>query len=396
MIKEALDKIQAQIAQLQPGSLKKTLGFLPKDPPTLHKLCVDLNKRGNILLLTSPNKLEESWIVLDQDLLLSRVTGTVFAPEGFRQHRSISNSTGVVPMSQLQSFFSDLDVNMLAQFLCHLEFCQEITDREVLQLLEATESPQQAESQGRFFFFPALVSIAVPDSVWQLNAKFSYHSGWILQSSQDEQFFMPRFLHVLILRLAFSFALAPDIEVPSSDLPVLQRKCTVWKNGICWASRSGVEVLVEMVAQSRRVNVMLRCLKGREVACAHIRSTVIEKVRSAREDFCPKIPISEFAIHPSDIFQHPLKPMAELNLVSYSELTKAIVAAEPCVLDTVGRPVDLEELFYFEPYSHFGGEILHKLLGMNMISNHCFDTAIARPIACNMLKFCNIQEHALA
>ena len=358
-VKEALAKVQAHSAS---EAADQTLAnFFPEDSRTLCKFCEDLNERGNILLLRNPHKFEESWIVLDQDLLLSRVTGTVFAPDGFKEHHNIANSTGVVPLSQLKSTFPDLDVNMLAQFLFHLEFCQEITDQEVLQLLEATDSSQQTQSQEKFFFFPALVSITAPDSVWQSDAKFSYHSGWILQSSQDEQFFMPRFLQVLILRLAFLFALTPDIEVPSSDLPVLQRKCTVWKDGISWASRSGVEVLVEMVAQSRRVNVMLRCLKGREVACAHIRSTIIQKVRSAREDFCPKIAISEFAIHPSDIIQHPLKPMAKLNLVSYTELTKAIVAAEPCVLDTVGRPVGLEELLYFEPYSHLGERILCKL-----------------------------------
>ena len=364
-VKAALAKVQTHSASEAAG--KTLANFFLKDSLTLCKFCEYLNERGNILLLRNSLKFEESWIVLDRDLLLSRVIGTVFAPDDFKEDHNIANSTGVVPLSQLKSTFPDLDVNMLAQFLFHLELCQEITDQEVLQLLKATDSSQQTQSQEKFFFFPALVSITAPDSVWQSNAKFSYHSGWILQISEDELFFMPRFLYVLILRLAFSFALNPDVEMPSSDLLVLQRKCKVWKNGISWASRSGVEVLVEMVAQSRRVNVMLRCLKGREVACAHIRSTIIEKVRSAREDFCPKIPISEFFIHPSDIIQYPLKPMAKLNLVSRTDLTKAIVAAEPCVLDTVGRPVDLEELFFFEPYSHLGGGILHKLLGKNFV-----------------------------
>ena len=375
-VKEALAIVQTHSAG---ESDDQTLAnFFPEDSRTLCKFCEDLNERGNILLLRNPHKFEESWIVLDQDLLLSRVTGTVFAPDGFKEHHNIANSTGVVPLSQLKSTFPDLDVNMLAQFLFHLEFCQEITDQEVLQLLEATDSSQQTQSQEKFFFFPALVSITAPDSVWQSDAKFSYYSGWILQSSQ---FFMPRFLQVLILRLAFSFALTPDVEVPSSDLPVLQRKCKVWKNGISWASRSGVEVLVEMVAQGKRINVMLRCLKGREEACADVRLTVIEKVRSAREDFCPKILISEFFVCPSDIIQYPLEPMAKLNLVSYSELTKATAAANPCVLDTLGGLMDLKELFYFNPYSHLGGGILHKLLGMNFDFQLLFQYCDSRPIA---------------
>ena len=358
-IKEAADRIQTHSTESPTASADRTvLGFIPKDFHTLYKLCIDLNERGNILLLRNPHKPEDSWIVLDQDLLLSRVTGTVFAPEGFKEHHSIANSTGVVPLSQLKSFFSGLDVNMLAQFLSHLEFCQEVSDKEVLQLLGTSES--SVEVQERFLFFPALVSIAAPDSVWQASSKFSYYSGWILQSSQAEYFFMPRFLQVLILRLAFSFALTTDVEIPSSGLPALQRKCTVWKNGISWASRSGVEALVEVVAQ-RRVNVILRCLKGTEVACTRIRSTIIQKVHSAKDELCPKVPISELFIHPTDTIQYPLKPIAELNLVGYSELTKAIVAAEPGMLDTMGRPVALEELLHFEPYSHLGEEILCKL-----------------------------------
>ena len=358
-IKDVVDRIRTHLAELPTASADRAvLSFIPGDSHTLNKLCVDLNERGNILLLRSPHKPQESWIVLDQDLLLSRVTGTVFAPEGFKEHHSIAASTGVVPLSQLNGFFADLDVNMLAHFLSHLEFCQEVSDKEVLQLLGTSES--SLEVQERFFFFPALVSITAPDSVWQANSKFSYYSGWILQSSQAEQFFMPRFLQVLILRLAFSFALTPDVEIPSSDVPALQRKCAVWKNGISWASRSGVEALVEVVAQ-RSVNVILRCLKGREVACIRIRSTIIQKVHSAIEEFCPKVAISELFIHPTDTVRYPLKPLAELNLVGCSELAKAIVAAEPGVLDTEGKQVDLEELLHFEPYSHLGEQILCKL-----------------------------------
>ena len=356
-IEEAVERIRTHSAEV-PTTERTVLGFLSENFHTLYKVCVDLNDRGSILLLRSPHKPEESWIVLDQDLLLSRVTGTVFAPEGFKEHHTIANSTGVVPLSQLKSFFSDLDVNMLAQFLSHLEFCQEVSDEEVLLLLGTSES--SLDVQERFFFFPALVSITAPDSVWQTNSKFSYYSGWMLQSSQAEQFFMPRFLQVLILRLAFSFALAPSVETPRNDLPALQRKCAVWKNGINWASRSGVEALVEVVAH-RRINVILRCLTGREVACTRIRSTIIQKVHSAREEFCPKVPISELFIHPTDTTQYPLKPIAELNMVGYSQLVTAIVAAEPCVVDAVGRPVDLEELLHFEPYSHLGERILCQL-----------------------------------
>ena len=122
----------------------------------------------------------------------------------------------------------------------------------------------------------------------------------MLQCNQPEHFFLPRFLHVLLLRLAFSFALSPDTPDCDSGLPVIQKKCSVWKNGISWANRHGVEALVEVVEKSRRVNVMLRCLNDAEVRCSQIRSAVITKVLDAKKEFCPKISVSESLVRPTD------------------------------------------------------------------------------------------------
>ena len=42
-------------------------------------------------------------------------------------------------------------------------------------------------------------------------------------------------------------------------------------------------------------------------------------------------------------------------------MARAVVTAELCVLDTTGRPVEIEKLLYFEPYAHLGEAILHEL-----------------------------------
>ena len=235
------------------------LSFIPTEcPDKLCKMCEDLHERGSILLLRNAEELKDSWIILDQATLLSQVTSTVFAPEGFKQHRDLASSTGVVPYSKLQAHFPSLDTDMVAQFLCHLEFCQESNDREVLQLLQMSDEPLSINK--RVFFSPALVSIGAPGvksvpvvpslvqisttKIWEPNDEFVYHSGWILQCSEHEHFFTPRFLQVLLLRLAFSFALTPDTQ--EGNLPSIQRECDVWKSGICWHNRSGVGVLVEV------------------------------------------------------------------------------------------------------------------------------------------------------
>ena len=76
------------------------------------------------------------------------VTWTILS---WHQHQNIS-STGVVPLSMIASLFPELDRDMICQLLCHLEFCHEITDPEILALLQAKTDT----SPSNFFSFLAL------------------------------------------------------------------------------------------------------------------------------------------------------------------------------------------------------------------------------------------------
>ena len=155
---------------------------------------------------------------------------------------------------------------MITAFLTHLEFCHEITDPEALRLLQMPNSSASTFCSEKYLFFPALVSIEAPGDVWETDYKFVYQSGWVLLCSQSHEFFTPRYLQVLLVRLAFSFALALEQQVSH---PALHRKCSVWKNGIYWANRNGVECLVE-VTNAKWVTVMVRCLKENEIKCVHL------------------------------------------------------------------------------------------------------------------------------
>ena len=176
-------------------------------------LC-ELNNRGRIMYL-------KGWIILDQAALLSKVNGVLFAPEDFKQHCNLANATGVVPISKLAQKFPQHNLDMLVQFLSHLEFCLEIHDREVLQLLCPEERlPPTENTIERFLFFSGLVSLKAPIGVWEINPQFPQLCGWMLQCCEAGQFLTSQFIQVLFLRIAFSCALAPDTP-GSSDLPVL-------------------------------------------------------------------------------------------------------------------------------------------------------------------------------
>ena len=359
-----LSKVASAIASESADN--QLAAFIPEGISVASHICNELNERGNILFFKGSGANESSWIILHKEILLSRVTGTVFAPKDSMQYQNLANSTGVVPFSKIPTHFPDLNPDMIVHFLCHLEFCNNIADSEVLQLLHSnslgdSEPVATSDPTERFLFFPNLVSKEVPSGVWESRPYFSYQYGWVLQCKPG-QFFTPRFLQVLLLRLAFSYAFTTDVQQAIGDDQVtLQRKCNVWKSGIYWQNRSGDEGLVEVGERSRRVILMLRCLKGRQVECAHLRSAIIGIILQAKSEFCPKVAIREFLLRPSDSNDYPLKPSTELTFITIAELANAVMKAEPGVLDMDGNGISIVDLLGFEPYAYLGERIVREL-----------------------------------
>ena len=319
------------------------------------ELCEDLSKRGNILFMKNQASLEKSWIVLDKASLLSQVNGVIFAPEGFKEHQDISTKSGLVPQSKLVSLFPNLNTDMITQFLCHLEFCHEVTDEEVLSLLHNAQSTS-AEKE-RLLFFPGLVDLDIPaDIIWQPNDEFVYHSGWILKCSKPEQFFSSRFLQVLLLRLAYSLAFAP-CAVVDRNLP---RNIQVWKCGISWKSTSGIEVVVQVIDQ-KQVMVIVRGFKSSMTEFLRTRSAIIGKVLDAKQSLCPAVEVEEKFLHPESITTYPLDVATTSKAVRIDAVAQSVVEAGVAVVDEVGQLLELNSLLYFEPYANHGLETLESL-----------------------------------
>ena len=77
----------------------RSIALLPQDIPTLSKHLTTLNAKGHFVYLKN---IEDSWVILDQEVLLSDINGTIFAPEILKEYHDISSSTGVVPFSESQ------------------------------------------------------------------------------------------------------------------------------------------------------------------------------------------------------------------------------------------------------------------------------------------------------
>ena len=309
---------------------------------------------------------EDSWVILQKQALLSEIIGTIFDPKVFSQHRKLlSSSTGVVPLLKLKREFPDYNFTMIAKFLTHLEFCFKVDDHETLELLKDDivldkNMPQSLSEE--YYFFPALVSIENPLQVWEQNDVMICQCAWFYRCVQHDQFLTTQFLHVLILRLAFSFALKLDLGDSHEDSLALRRRCSVWKRGIGWLNRVPIETVVEVGLLKQSVIVMMRCPKVEEAKCAQLHSKDIQKVLEAKYEHCKAVEMSESFIHPTDI-KYPFFHNAE-DLKSYSltEVARATIKEADNVLDCRGRnPLPMKDLLLLDPNTGTSKELLSEL-----------------------------------
>ena len=368
-----LSEIAAQITAT--GTL------LPQSSDDLCHLVESLSDLGIILCIKNYTCVEKSWVILQKEPVLSEVLGTIFAPENFREHRDFARSTGVVPFSRIRQEFSQYDPAMIVDFLTHLEFCFTIDDPEALRRIEGKASKDQTklDLSYKYYFFPALVSIHNPHRVWEQDDSMRYQCGWYYQCHPDK-FLTTRFLHVLILRLAFSFTVGLGLYHSSHNAPALCRHCSVWKHGIGWL-QDGIETVVEVGLQCQWVTVIVRCPKVKEVKCVQRRSAVIQEVKKARSKLCKAVRMTEFLIHPSHI-QYPFSD-DHVSLYSLTSVANAIAKKETHVEDQHGyKPIPLCDLVLFEPYLGVGPELLNELFHQDNSDKVVSETFLAHLASC--------------
>ena len=374
-----LQQVSFEIEKFDSPNEQHALHFVVPIPSMLYTMCEHLNARGHILLLKT-KVLEDSWIILDQASILSDVIGTVFAPNGFKEHCQLASSTGVVQFTEFIGYFPGYNPNMLIRFLSHLEFCSEILDRETLELIDKhhskseqvrrhpavsdqslpLESPVLSSSFDQYFLFPGLILIDRPEHVWQSVSQFRFQCQWMLQCSSKTLFFSSRFLQVLLLRVIFSFALVLHKEEVDKSIPSLQRKCSIWRSGVSWGDRNGLEALVEVFDyRIVRLRMQSEFIVGE---CFSIRSSLIQTVLQAANEFCRDVPTVELFVSPT-VTGHPLQPSTKRALFPLSEVAAAINSGKLAVVTLGGTVLSLESLLTFEPYAGLTPPLLQRLFG---------------------------------
>ena len=333
--------------------------FLPQTIQALGEACSNLNKRG-VMLYIQTQTIENSWIIIDKDLLLREVNGSVFAPAGFTEYKSLTQ-TGVVPLSKIESCFPQFDSQLILDFLVHMEFCRQVTAEDGLKLVTQTH-PEY--SQEPHFLFPGLTPQDPPPDIWQPNPLISYSdysSCWTLQCLEYHHYLTPRFQQVLLLRLAFTHAFPVESHKVDTTSPALQQACGIWRSGMKWTTRSSVDALVEMT--DRTVVVLLRCGKGKEMQLVKLRSQVMVEIQSVKREFCSHaVVVEEFIPNP----QYPVKTKS--LSVSVDQISHAIACREDSVMLTLDTPFPISKLLYFEPYYFCNQQALVDLFSQKLVS----------------------------
>ena len=279
--------------------------YFSPDSTVLTELLISLSDKGLILFVQNQEHPQSSWVVVEKEALLREVNGTLFAPDNFKQYRQVASNTGIVPIATLEELFPQYSSEMLVGCLESMEFCHPV-DPSTLQATNLKATSLSPPSGANHLFFPSLVEEHRPGDL------SSPRFGWCLGCTDPHQFFHNHFLHVLLLRLAFTFPLASKNRSLSSSLHGLERQCEVWQNGISWKSVSGVSIIVEIVDLNRWV-IVLVSEKTKEAA--ETCSSVIRMILDLQRQLCSAVVTTcECLISPSLLDRYPFDALPDTDL----------------------------------------------------------------------------------
>ena len=323
---------------------------LPTDIYDLTETLTTLSDKGLILFIHDPQSV--SWVIAKTEGLLTEVNGTLFAPDHFEEHRAdLASNTGIVSISSLSRVFPDYNAKMLASFLESLHFCRSV-DYAVLKSTNLLTTPSCLTTD--LLFFPGLVQLERPKNLVPQGA---LQFGWCLKCINPNEFFSTRFLHVLLLSVAYKFPLA------GQDL---HRMCKLWRNGIFWRNYDNIITVIEVLDKNQQVVVAMSCDESdhtSQTEHAKLRSSLISLIRSLQHEYCNILSVREFLISPDLVRQYPMD-LPDSDLFNICHVARAMLLPHkkvvPSYKDSSGC-LPLQSL-PFEPYHRLESSFICQLL----------------------------------
>ena len=272
---------------------------LPTSLSGLYLILKQLQAIGSLLILGG--KEEDCYLVLNVSQLTNEVHKRLFSEEAFSNKPDIASfNIGLLPQSLLQEV---LPPYITKECLTQLQYCQEISHVEIGQNYSISPSSGGAKvsfsHEKALLFFPALCKLDRSNVSWLTPPEESYSIGWLARCTNPRDYFPPRFLHVLLLRISLRFTLvAPTNLHTSQDTPPdhvpLKRRCKKWKTGVHWLTEEGVECEVD-VDISKEIVVSI-CSKQQSRKALTVFNSIINCVMEAKAEFCHSIQLKCFLL----------------------------------------------------------------------------------------------------
>ena len=310
-----------------------------------------------VLFMIGNEQCDSPQVILNVSKLTNEVHKLLFSKEAefLEKGDAISSfNIGIIPQSLLDKF---LPQHITKECLVQLQYCQEISQHDVGAFPSVSKSESSSQS---FLFFPALCTVGKSDVSRVTPPSIGYSIGWLAQCADTTcDYFPPRFLHVLLLRLVFSFTLAvpSQHQTDTSDSPDhshLKRRCTMWNCGVRWSMEEGVECMVELVNGNKGVVVINSSEERYKESCINIFRRIISCVMEAKAEFCHPIRPQFFLLDHTQSADY----LNEDNLFSMSDVDRVLASCDKnVVLSITGKRTLKRECLDF----------LHKLTLWNSL-----------------------------
>ena len=255
--------------------------------PLIHECCQDLSSAGLALYLPNKETLEDGWLILEIEEVITEIHGKLFAPntkEFPMHHKDLANKFGLVQSRELDQVFkgSNLSPELIKELLISMEFCHPV-DSSLLR----DEIRSLLVNQDKWLYFPSLVSQDTPLNPLAPSPSDVQSCVWLCWELRGREypFLSPRFQHSIFLRLAHKFVQKVKDDKESQ---ILQHSCTVWKNGIFWSTVHEVDFQVQTFSSTATVQVLVRSRNG-ILPLMKEAPKVIQEVIKMKEHHCPNL-----------------------------------------------------------------------------------------------------------
>ena len=279
--------------------VKDTGILLPTTALGLHPIVKELHDIGLLMMIgRSDEPVENHLLLLNPCALTNEVHQSLFSKAAAQKFLSTLGpryaNMGIIPESYVHKLLPE---HITKECLIQLQYCQEFSHSEVG--VDYTVTPNASESKENLLYFPALCNLESRCANWSQSGDpdHTFRIGWYTKCKESFDYFPTRFLHVVLLRLAFTLALPSVSE--SSMAQAYSRRCTMWKNGIHWLMEEEVKCIFEMVDDNKGIVVITKA----EECCDELYTTlrkIVNTVMQAKSEFCNTVLMRHFLLDSDD------------------------------------------------------------------------------------------------